>query len=372
MPPERGNVDRVAGLDLGGPRRRQRLAEAREALEIGGVQFDHARRLPRHGAVERPDIEIVDLIGRKQREAPLPRGHASDIVRDVEMGGDDRAIAQPYPRRCVEACEQGQGIGLGEAGEHLRGLQRPGIDCGRPLLTDHALQIAQQFGEGAAPPFEVEALHVSDDEAAATLLANLEGEPLADPRPLRFTTGRRKLAWNRNCVAIGLSGGFLEPLESTSIHLIQAGISRLLAFFPDAGWGDAERDTYNDFTRTQYEQVRDFVILHYKANGRDEPLWHHAREMAVPESLTRRIELFRNRGRVFRREDELFGETSWIAVMLGQGITPQGWDPLADALDPGQLRQMLDRIRVTFRRTAEAMPAHADWLARHCPSRGTA
>jgi tryptophan halogenase len=153
--------------------------------------------------------------------------------------------------------------------------------------------------------------------------------------------------------------------------LIQAGISRLLALFPDSGWGDAERDTYNDFTRTQYEQVRDFVILHYKANGRDEPLWRHTREMAVPESLTRRIALFRNRGRVFRREDELFAETSWIAVMLGQGITPQGWDPLADALDPGQLRQMLDRIRSTFRRTAEAMPAHADWLARHCPSRGT-
>ncbi|KRC79010.1 tryptophan halogenase family protein [Sphingomonas sp. Root241] len=214
--------------------------------------------------------------------------------------------------------------------------------------------------------------HISDDEAAATLLANLEGEPLADPRPLRFVTGRRKLAWNRNCVAIGLSSGFLEPLESTSIHLIQAGISRLLALFPDSGWGDAERDTYNDFTRTQYEQVRDFVILHYKANARDEPLWRYVREMAVPESLTRRIELFRNRGRVFRREDELFAETSWIAVMLGQGITPQGWDPLADALDPGQLRQMLDRIRSTFRRTAEAMPAHADWLARHCPSRGTA
>ena len=213
--------------------------------------------------------------------------------------------------------------------------------------------------------------HISDDEAAATLLANLEGEPLADPRPLRFVTGRRKLAWNRNCVAIGLSSGFLEPLESTSIHLIQAGISRLLALFPDAGWGDAERDTYNDFTRTQYEQVRDFVILHYKANGRDEPLWRQVREMAVPESLARRIDLFRNRGRVFRREDELFAETSWIAVMLGQGITPQGWDPLADALDPGQLRQMLDRIRATFRRTAEAMPAHADWLARHCPSRGT-
>ncbi len=214
--------------------------------------------------------------------------------------------------------------------------------------------------------------HVSDDEAVATLLANVDGAVLADPRRLRFTTGRRKLAWNRNCVAIGLSGGFLEPLESTSIHLIQAGIARLLALFPDRGWSDAERNTYNDLTRTQYDQVRDFVILHYKANGRNEPLWRQAREMDVPDRLTRRIELFRNRGRVFRRDDELFAETSWIAVMLGQGIAPASWDPVADALDPEQLAAMLDRIRTTFRRAAEAMPDHAAYLARHCSARGTA
>ncbi len=214
--------------------------------------------------------------------------------------------------------------------------------------------------------------HVSDDEAAATLLANLDGEPLGDPRPLRFATGRRKRAWNRNCVAIGLSSGFLEPLESTSIHLIQSGISRLLGLFPDSGWGDAERDSYNEFTAAQYAQVRDFVILHYKANGRDEPLWRQVRAMDVPESLKRRIDLFRNRGRIFRQDDELFAETSWIAVMLGQGITPQGWDPLADALDPDHLAGMLDRVRSTFRRAAEAMPDHAAYLARHCSARGVA
>jgi tryptophan 7-halogenase len=238
----------------------------------------------------------------------------------------------------------------------------------RPAGWQWRIPLQHRTGNG----YVYSSAHVSDDEAAATLLANLEGEPLADPRPLRFTTGRRKLAWNRNCVAIGLSGGFLEPLESTSIHLIQAGIARLLALFPDTGWGDAERDAYNDFTRTQYEQVRDFVILHYKTNGRNEPFWRQVREMAVPESLSRRIDLFRNRGRVFRHDDELFAETSWIAVMLGQGVTPQGWDPLADALDPAQLQQMLDRIRATFRRAAEAMPDHAAWLARHAPAQGTA
>ena len=208
--------------------------------------------------------------------------------------------------------------------------------------------------------------HLSDDEAAATLLGNLEGEALADPRQLRFTTGRRKLAWNRNCVALGLSSGFLEPLESTSIHLIQSGISRLLALLPDRGWGDAERDTYNDLTRLQYEQVRDFVIFHYKANERPGALWRHVREIGVPDSLARRIALFRNRGRIFRRDDELFAETSWIAVMRGQGVTPQGWDPVADALDVNELRPMAERIRGIFARAVDAMPSHADYLARHC------
>ncbi|MBO9623785.1 MAG: tryptophan 7-halogenase [Sphingomonas sp.] len=210
--------------------------------------------------------------------------------------------------------------------------------------------------------------HLSDDEAAATLLANLDGPALADPRHLRFTTGRRKLSWNRNCVALGLSSGFLEPLESTSIHLIQAGITRLLALLPDRGWGDAERDTYNDLMRRQYEQVRDFVILHYKANARPGELWRHVREMEVPESLTRRMALFRNRGRIFRHDDELFAEASWIAVLRGQGVTPQGWDPLVDALDLDQLRAMAERIRTVFARTTEAMPRHSDYLARHCPA----
>ncbi|AQR73667.1 tryptophan halogenase family protein [Sphingomonas sp. LM7] len=238
----------------------------------------------------------------------------------------------------------------------------------RPAGWQWRIPLQHRTGNG----YVYSSAHVSDDEAAATLLANLEGKPLADPRPLRFTTGRRKLAWNRNVVAIGLSSGFLEPLESTSIHLIQSGISRLLALFPDSGWGNAERDAYNAFTRSQYERVRDFVILHYKTNGRDEPLWRYVREMAVPDSLTQRIELFRNRGRIFRHEDELFAEASWVAVLLGQGVTPTGWDPLADALDSDQVATMLERIRTTFRRAAEAMPDHAAYLSRHCASRGIA
>jgi tryptophan 7-halogenase len=234
----------------------------------------------------------------------------------------------------------------------------------RPAGWQWRIPLQHRTGNG----YVYSSAHLSDDEAASTLLFNLEGKALGDPRQLRFTTGRRKQAWNRNVVAIGLAAGFLEPLESTSIHLIQAGIARLLALFPDSGWGDAERDAYNHFTRSQFERVRDFIIVHYYLNQRAEPLWRQARDMAIPDSLAQRIDLFRNRGRIFRHEDELFAETSWVAVLLGQGLAPQGWDPLADALDERQVRAMLDRIAATFARTVDAMPSHAAWLARHAPA----
>ncbi|MDB5703404.1 MAG: tryptophan halogenase [Sphingomonas bacterium] len=210
---------------------------------------------------------------------------------------------------------------------------------------------------------------ISDDEATATLLANLDGEPIRDPFLIRFEAGRRKLFWNRNVVALGLASGFIEPLESTSIHTIQAGVSKLLALFPDRGFSPVERDEYNRQTQTQFEQIRDFVILHYHANERTEgDLWRRVREMEIPETLARKLDLFRNRGRFFRYDDELFADSSWIAVMLGQDVMPAGWDPLADAVDPALIRQRLDRIREVFRRAVEAMPRHEEWIARNCPT----
>ena len=173
--------------------------------------------------------------------------------------------------------------------------------------------------------------------ATALLLANLAGEQLAEPRHLSFQAGRRKRAWDKNVVAIGLSSGFLEPLESTSIHLIQTGIAKLLALFPDTRFAEIERDEYNRLVKAAYDGVRDFIILHYHATCRDDsPFWDHVRTMAVPDSLSRKLELFRAKGRVFRYDDELFTVTSWVAVMLGQGILPTGHDPIADSIDrPG-------------------------------------
>ncbi|RAK52165.1 tryptophan halogenase family protein [Phenylobacterium deserti] len=212
--------------------------------------------------------------------------------------------------------------------------------------------------------------HISDDEAAATLLANLDGKPLADPRPLRFTTGVRKKAWNRNCVALGLASGFMEPLESTSIHLIQNGVARLLSLFPDGGGVDpVEIEEYNRVSYGQWCAIRDFIILHYHATQRDDSeFWRHCGTMPIPDSLQRKLDLWRGKGRVFRYDDELFGESSWIAVLLGQVGLPQGYDPLADTLPVEEVDYNLQRMRQYVRRVAEAMPTHEAFIRSYCPA----
>jgi tryptophan halogenase len=212
---------------------------------------------------------------------------------------------------------------------------------------------------------------MEDDEAERILRANLDGTPLADARPLRFTTGMRRKAWNRNVVAMGLSAGFVEPLESTSIHLIQTGIARLLAIFPDKRFLAIERDKYNQQMEELFVRVRDFIILHYKATKRDDSdFWNHCRTMAIPESLAEKMELFRSKGRVFAEELELFSRPSWVAVMLGQGVVPQDYDPIADSLDEDKVAAALEQIRQSIADTADQLPAQADFIAQTCAARG--
>ncbi len=208
--------------------------------------------------------------------------------------------------------------------------------------------------------------YISDDDAIAKLLDNVTGQPLAEPRLLRFTTGRRKSAWVKNCVSLGLASGFMEPLESTSIHLVQNGISKLLALLPDQSFAAHERDEYNRLTVMQWEQIRDFLILHYKLNERTTPFWQYCSNMDVPDSLQRKIDLFRNRGRLFRYSDELFADASWIAVMMGQGILPDGYDVLVDALDPQEMAQLAMRMAGAYNQATQQMPSHADYIAKNC------
>jgi len=215
---------------------------------------------------------------------------------------------------------------------------------------------------------------VSDDEAAATLLANLDGEPLAAPRPLRFVTGKRRKAWNRNCIALGLAAGFMEPLESTSIHLVQAGIARLLQLLPRGEVTEAETAEFNRQTDVEWQAIRDFIILHYKANQREGAFWTQCREMKVPDTLAHKIELFRAGGRIFRIDEELFTEPGWLQVMVGQGIVPGSYHPLADQLSAPQMAEFLELGRKHVAHVVSAMPRHEDFIARHCamPAAGAA
>ena len=210
---------------------------------------------------------------------------------------------------------------------------------------------------------------ISDDEAASVLLAGLDGEALAEPRQIRFTAGHRREFWIGNCVAIGLSAGFLEPLESTSIYLIQEGISRFISLFPMAETPQIVRDEYNRHMRTEFEQVRDFIILHFSATQRDDsPFWQYCRNMSIPDSLKHKIELFREAGRIFRYEEELFTRPSWVAVMLGQGIVPRNLDPIVSTLPTKEVTDSIESMRVAMEQAADQAPTHEQFIAHYCPA----
>ena len=209
--------------------------------------------------------------------------------------------------------------------------------------------------------------HISDDEAAATLLGSLEGKALGEPRPLRFTTGMRRKFWNRNCVAIGLSSGFMEPLESTSIYLIQSGIARLMSLLPDGEFSPILAERYNAQAAFEFERIRDFLILHYCATERgDTPFWDYCRTMRIPASLAENIRLFRDSGRFFRNAEEMFAVTSWVQVMLGQHIVPRSYHPVVDQMPEHQLSEFVDGVRNVIAACVDAMPLHEQFIARHC------
>jgi len=208
---------------------------------------------------------------------------------------------------------------------------------------------------------------IDDDQAEAVLRAHLDTPSEADALRICFETGRRRQFWAKNCVAIGLASGFLEPLESTSLHLIQSAIVRLVGLFPDSPFDTANRAEYNRQTIYEYERTRDFLILHYKATTRDDtPFWRHCRDMAVPDTLARKMELFAANGRIFREDEELFAEESWIQVLIGQGIIPRAPDPAVNATSDAEIARFLGDVAGVIGKCVDVMPAHADALARIC------
>lgn len=215
--------------------------------------------------------------------------------------------------------------------------------------------------------------YLGRDAALDRLMSTIEGQRLTEPNFIRFTTGARRKQWHRNCIAVGLSGGFMEPLESTSIHLIQRAILRLIRMMPMGTISERDVAEFNDQQMTDMLQVRDFLILHYKATERDDsPFWRQCAQMEIPDSLTQKIELFRETGRVFRRNEELFAENSWVQVMMGQGIMPKAYHPVATKLSDEELDQLLAGLRDSVAKTVAGLPEHHDYVARYCGARESA
>ena len=237
------------------------------------------------------------------------------------------------------------------------------VSAARPGGWQWRIPLQHRIGNG----YVYSSQYCSDDEAHETLLANLPSEALGEPKPLRFTTGIRKKFWNRNCVALGLSSGFLEPLESTSISLIQTGISKLLKFFPDRGFHGPDIDEANRIARLEMERIRDFLILHYCANRRNSgELWEYCRNMALPDPLRHKIDVFRHRGHLVEYDVESFRLASWLSIFYGMGWTPAHCDVRAAGLPAAELSSALKNIRNTVAAAATAAPLQSEFIAKHC------
>ena len=211
--------------------------------------------------------------------------------------------------------------------------------------------------------------YTDEDTATQTLLDTLDGAPTAEPRLLRFTTGRREQFWFKNCVSLGLASGFLEPLESTSIHLIQSNVSRLIELFPDTGFNPATIAEYNQSVATEYALIRDFLILHYHRTNRDDSeFWRHCANMDVPDTLKEKMALFAGSGHLRKDPLDLFRESSWVQVMVGQGLMPEGYHAMADRLSERQLADFLGSLRQIIAKSIAGLPTHTDFIEAHCKS----
>jgi tryptophan halogenase len=334
-----------------------------------GLYAGFLRRYSEQRGVERMEGKIVGV------SVEAASGH----IEAIELASGER-IAGALFIDCtgMRALLIGQALGIGfEDWSHWlpcdRAVAVPSATDGKPIPMTRAtareagwqwrIPLQHRIGNGLVYCSR----YLDDDAAEAQLLANLDSPALAAPRRIRFTPGKRRQMWSGNCIAVGLSSGFLEPLESTSIHLIQAGITRLMRLFPHRGFNAAEIGEYNRRCDFDYERIRDFLILHYQATERDDsPLWRYCRSMSIPSTLEEKIALFRENGRIFREGEELFAEESWLQVMIGQGILPHSYDPIVDQHKPEEIARFLGDVERVIDRCVEVMPTHSDFIAQHC------
>jgi tryptophan halogenase len=322
------------------------LAEANGVTRIEG-KLDRVERHPETGFV----TALTTARGDRLEGALFIdcSGFRALLIEEVmEAGYDDWSHWLPCDRAVAVPCAR-----AAATTPHTRATARP-------AGWQWRIPLQHRTGNG----YVYTSRFASDDEATATLLANLDGEALAEPRLLRFTAGCRRRNWIGNVIAIGLSSGFLEPLESTSIHLIQSGIAKLITLFPDRDCDPALAQRFDALFAADMDNIKDFLILHYHAQDRPEPLWTGCRHMRLPDSLVEREQHYRRSGRVMVGSDELFREASWLAVLNGQGIVAEDYNPLADTLDPSTNRAQLEQVASLVARAAAAQPPHDDALAR--------
>jgi tryptophan halogenase len=327
----------------------RQYAEARGVRRIEGKVADVLTRSS-DGHVDVLRMENGDLIGGELFiDCSGFRGLL--IEEALHTGFEDWSHWLPCDRAWAVPCELGGGLL-----PYTRATARP---------AGWQWRIGLQHRTGNGHVYSSK--FMSDDAARALLLDSLDGRPLAEPRMLRFTAGKRKQVWNKNVVAVGLSSGFLEPLESTSIHMVQSTIARLITFFPDKGFSAPDIAEFNRQCAFEIERIRDFIILHYHATERDDtPFWNYVRTMEIPATLREKLDLWRTRGRIVRVDNELFAEVGWLQVLEGQRVAVAGHHPLADLMPEQEIADYLGDIASVIGKCVDQMPTHAAFIKARC------
>jgi tryptophan halogenase len=325
-------------------------------------------RLSQGMGVRRIDARIVDVLQRPDgdvRAIKLDDGREVEADFFIDCTGFRGLLIEQALKTGYEdwsrwlPCDRAQAVPTESAGALLPYTRATALEAGWQwrIPLQHRTGNGHVYCSG----------HTSDERARELLLANLDGKALAEPRVIRFNTGRRRLLWNRNVVCMGLASGFLEPLESTSIHLIQVTIQRLILLFPHAGDVEERRREFNRAAIAEYEYIRDFIILHYFQNQRvGEAFWDQCRHMAVPDTLRHRIELFRETAGIFCAADDLFQLNSWLQVLWGQGVRPRATHPFVEAVAPRDREGYLRDLRGLIAQAAQRLPGHEEFIARSC------